>query len=241
MSNHDGLGGYLKEYPKERRSVLLHTSLAVLSAFCLALSVWGCRKEQKPQSPTAEPAGQPGGEPGEAGGEDKEWGGGERQPGAGVEQPGGGEEAPGAGQVQPGGGEEAPGAGKEEPGGGETGAAPGEPGSGGQKGKGSGGGKGAKKGGRPVSCVDDNDCGVYLLPKCIKGGCSPPCGHVYRIVPAALNRKLAAGYIRALQAREKQACRIHCIMCAGVPPKAPSLSRFSATCRQGKCVLKEKK
>jgi hypothetical protein len=91
---------------------------------------------------------------------------------------------------------------------------------------------------RPISCSANTDCGEYLLPKCVKGGCSPPCGRVYRTEPAALNRRQASKFIAALEQREKKSCNIVCIMCAGVAPTPPDLSKFSAVCRDGKCILK---
>ena len=94
--------------------------------------------------------------------------------------------------------------------------------------------------GSPLACTEDAHCGVYLLPKCIKSGCSPPCGHVYRLTPAALNRKRASSHIATVNKQQRAACHIRCILCAGRAPAPPSLSKFTAVCRQKQCTLKTK-
>ncbi len=78
-----------------------------------------------------------------------------------------------------------------------------------------------------------------LLPRCIDKGCSPPCGRVYRLTPAAVNRQHRERWLAALEQAEQERCRVVCPECIKPAPRSPDLSGFSAECRQGVCQLAE--
>ncbi len=92
--------------------------------------------------------------------------------------------------------------------------------------------------GDSYSCLSDNDCIIALLPSCKKGGCSPPCGHVYNTVPGALNKKNARNIIEKVRKQEESICgQIECIECEGIPLKEPDISNYKAVCQKSRCVL----
>ena len=89
-------------------------------------------------------------------------------------------------------------------------------------------------------CFADEDCVVVLLPKLFgPGGCSPPCGSVYNVVPGAMN-KGSVWYVETLKQEEEGKYTFGCDECEGAPPQIPDVSSYRAVCQNSRCLVKEK-
>jgi hypothetical protein len=90
-------------------------------------------------------------------------------------------------------------------------------------------------------CSADEDCIVVLLPKLFgPGGCSPPCGKIYNVVPEALNRYYSGLYIEMLRKDEEDKYNFGCNECEGISPQIPDVSFYRTVCQNSRCLLKEK-